>query len=318
MGITVLVTGGTGLVGRAIQAYIATAAAPDEKWVFTHSGEADLTDLAATRALFVRHRPTHVLHLAAMVGGLFRNLTLPVDFYLVNSRINENVLECAHEAGVTKVVSCLSTCIFPDKIAYPIDETMLHNGPPHASNLGYAMAKRNLDTLNHCYARQHGRIFTSVVPTNVYGPHDNFHLNDSHVIPGLIHKCYLAKAQNEPFVVAGTGTPLRQFIYSADLAVLMVWAVRHYTDIAPIILSVDPAAEVSIGDVATTIAAAMRFTGEIVFDTSKGDGQFRKTTLNTKLRSQSPELATMQFTPLDVGVAETVRWFEANVASCRR
>ena len=122
------------------------------------------------------------------------------------------------------------------------------------------MAKRNIDTLNQCYARQYGRCFTSVIPTNVYGPHDNFHLDDSHVIPGLLHKCYLAKKEQTPFVVSGTGAPLRQFIYSADLATLLVWVVRHYTETSPLILAVDPDDEVSIQRVAEGIAAALQFT----------------------------------------------------------
>ncbi|EQC41580.1 GDP-L-fucose synthase [Saprolegnia diclina VS20] len=315
---TVLVTGGSGLVGRAVQECIASAPPTDETWVFTHSNEADLTDLEATRALFARHKPTHVLHLAAMVGGLYRNLAQPVDFFMANARMNENVLQVAHEYDVVKVVSCLSTCIFPDATPYPIDETMLHNGPPHASNLGYAMAKRNIDTLNQCYARQFGRCFTSVIPTNVYGPHDNFHLDDSHVIPGLLHKCYLAKKEQTPFVVSGTGAPLRQFIYSADLATLLVWVVRHYTETSPLILAGDPNDEVSIQRVAEGIAAALQFTGDLVFDTTKGDGQYRKTASNAKLRSLSPELGAYRFTTLEAGLQTTAAWFLDNLTTCRR
>jgi GDP-L-fucose synthase len=122
----------------------------------------------------------------------------------------------------------------------------------------YAMAKRMLDTLNRCYAHEYQRTFTSVIPTNVYGPYDNFHLHDSHVIPGLIHKCFLAKQQpGTPFVVCGTGAPLRQFICSSDLAYLMVWAIRSYSEIEPIILATDE--EISIDAVARTIATAMDF-----------------------------------------------------------
>ncbi|KDO34670.1 hypothetical protein SPRG_00733 [Saprolegnia parasitica CBS 223.65] len=322
MGVTVLVTGGSGLVGRAVQECIASAPTTDETWVFTQSSEADLTDLASTRALFAHHKPTHVLHLAAMVGGLYRNVAQPVDFFMQNARMNENVLQVAHECNVAKVVSCLSTCIFPDATPYPIDETMLHNGPPHASNLGYAMAKRNIDTLNQCYARQYGRCFTSVIPTNVYGPHDNFHLDDSHVIPGLIHKCYMAKTTHTPFVVSGTGAPLRQFIYSADLATLLVWVVRHYTETTPLILAVDAGDEVSIRGRHRCRLAIHRMSalndGNLVFDTTKGDGQYRKTASNAKLRSLSPELGAYRFTTLEAGLQKTTTWFLDNLATCRR
>ena len=130
---------------------------------------------------------------------------------------------------VKRLVSCLSTCIFPDKTTYPIDETMVHNGPPHSSNEGYAYAKRMIDVMNRCYASEYGCCFTSIIPTNIYGPHDNFSIEDGHVIPGLIHKCYLAKRDGTPFTIWGSGAPLRQFICSSDLAALTVWVLRNYT-----------------------------------------------------------------------------------------
>ncbi|KAF0686644.1 Aste57867_21568 [Aphanomyces stellatus] len=310
----ILVTGGSGLVGRAVHAAL-QAHPKEETWIFASSQDADLTDLGATRQLFLRHRPTHVLHLAARVGGLFRQLQAPVEFYRANAAMNDNVLACAHEYGVKKVVSCLSTCIFPDKTTYPINESMLHDGPPHPSNLGYAIAKRNIDILNQCYARQYGATFTSVIPTNVYGPHDNFNLNDAHVIPALIHKCFLAKQAGTPFVVGGSGQPLRQFIYSADLARLLIWAIRTYTDIAPLILSADQ--EVSIADVAAAIAAAMDFRGDVVWDTTQPDGQFKKTASNAKLRQLVDDDQLLQFTTLEDGIAATVSWFTSTYPNCR-
>ncbi|KAF6101523.1 hypothetical protein HJG60_019683 [Phyllostomus discolor] len=184
----ILVTGGSGLVGRAIQKVVADGARlPGEDWVFVSSKDADLTDAAQTRALFEKVRPTHVIHLAAMVGGLFRNIKYNLDFWRKNVHINDNVLHSAFEVGAKKVVSCLSTCIFPDKTTYPIDETMIHNGPPHSSNFGYSYAKRMIDVQNRAYFQQHGCTFTAVIPTNVFGPHDNFNIEDGHVLPGLIH-----------------------------------------------------------------------------------------------------------------------------------
>ena len=115
--------------------------------------------------------------------------------------MNDNVFEACREFGVGKLVSCLSTCIFPDKTSYPIDETMVHNGPPHPSNEGYAYAKRMIDVLNRAYAQEFGLPYTSIIPTNIYGPHDNYHLEDSHVIPGLIHKMYLAKGKTISLLV---------------------------------------------------------------------------------------------------------------------
>ncbi|KAG6958254.1 hypothetical protein JG688_00010591 [Phytophthora aleatoria] len=311
----VLVTGGTGLVGRALQDVVATQDSSREEWHFVGSKDADLRDPQQTRELFERVQPTHVLHLAALVGGLFHNLSRKVDFFRENMAINDAVLQCCQQFHVKKLVSCLSTCVFPAETSYPLDETMLHNGRAHSSNEGYAMAKRLIDTLNRCYADQFGCNFTSVIPTNIYGPHDNFNIDDGHVVPGLIHKCYLAKRDSTPFVIWGSGKPLRQFIYSHDVARLMLWTLDHYDSVEPLILSVGEEDEVPIGDVAQEIAAAMDFRGEIVFDTSKADGQFKKTASNAKLRRLLPDF---QFTPIDKGLQQTTAWFEANYEKTRK
>lgn len=220
--IVVLVTGGTGLVGKAIEAVVNEEKREGETWFFASSKDADLRSMESTRALFDKVKPTHVIHLAAMVGGLFRNLKYKVEFYRENVMINDNVMECCRLTNVKKLVSCLSTCIFPDKTTYPIDETMVHNGPPHSSNAGYAYAKRMIDVMNQCYKDEYGCNFTSIIPTNIYGPHDNFSIEDGHVIPGLVHKTYLAKKNGTDLTIWGTGSPLRQFIYSHDLARLTV------------------------------------------------------------------------------------------------
>eukprot|EP01039_Chlorochromonas_danica_P008814 gene8814-9718_t len=312
----VLVTGGTGLVGKAIEAVVNS----DPQWAgndffFASSKDADLRDRAQTEALFQRVRPTHVIHLAAMVGGLFRNMKYKVEFYRENVLINDNVMECCRIFNVEKLVSCLSTCVFPDKTTYPIDETMVHNGAPHTSNEGYAYAKRMIDVLNHCYHEEYGCNFTSIIPTNIYGPDDNFSIEDGHVIPGLIHKCYLAKKNNTDLTIWGSGKPLRQFIYSRDLAALTMWVLCNYHSTEPIILSVGEEDEVSIADVARHIADAMDFRGNIVFDTSKADGQFKKTASNQKLKTLYPEF---KFTPIQEGLKESCKWFLENYGEARK
>ncbi|KNC97098.1 uncharacterized protein SPPG_07492 [Spizellomyces punctatus DAOM BR117] len=317
----ILVTGGTGLVGSAIKHVIETCNDPRfgrqerEEWVFVTSSEADLRDLAQTRALFEHYQPTHVIHLAALVGGLFRNMKYQADFLRDNMLINENVLHTAHAYKVKKVVSCLSTCIFPDKSTYPIDETMVHNGPPHDSNFGYAYAKRMIDVMNRAYSQQYGCHFTSVIPTNIFGPHDNFNLEDSHVIPGLLHKCYLAKKYGKEFVVSGSGTPLRQFIFSYDLAKLFIWTLREYDDIDPIILSVGEEDEVNIKHVAEEIVKAMDFQGSCVWDKTKADGQYKKTASNSKLRRFLPDF---KFTPFHEALSFTAKWFVENYDKARK
>jgi len=144
----ILVTGGSGLVGSGIRAVVEQDPRPGETWVFLSSKDANLLSESETRALFEKHQPTHVIHLAALVGGLFANMTANSDFFRNNMKMNDIILEMSHQFKVRKVVSCLSTCIFPDKTSYPIDETMVHNGPPHSSNFGYSYAKRMIDVQN--------------------------------------------------------------------------------------------------------------------------------------------------------------------------
>ncbi|GFO12646.1 GDP-l-fucose synthase [Plakobranchus ocellatus] len=237
----ILVTGGTGLVGNGIKAAVEKEGkSADEEWHFVSSKDADLQNRDAAESLFEKIKPTHVIHLAAMVGGLFRNLNHSLDFFRVNSQINDIVLSTSHKFGVKKVVSCIATCIFPDKTTYPIDETMLHNGPPHDSNFGNSFARRMIDVQNKGYHMQYGCNFTSVISTNVFGPYDNFSFEDGHVLPCLIRRAFDAKTNGTPFVIWGTGSPRRQFVYSLDLGRLFLWVMREYTEISPIILSVNP------------------------------------------------------------------------------
>ncbi|XP_035390875.1 GDP-L-fucose synthase-like [Electrophorus electricus] len=313
----VLVTGGSGLVGKAIERIVIEegGAREGEEWIFLSSKDADLTNAAQTRAIFEKHRPTHVIHLAAMVGGLFRHLRQNLDFWRQNVAINDNVLHTAHEFGVVKVVSCLSTCIFPDKTTYPIDETMIHNGPPHWSNSGYAYAKRMVDVHNRACFQQYGRRYTAIIPTNIFGPHDNFSIEDGHVLPALVHKAYKAKLTGTPLEVCGSGSGLRQFIYSLDLARLYLWVLREYDEVEPIILSVGEEDEITIKDVTDAIVEAFEFTGPVVYDTSKSDGQMKKTASNAKLRRYRPDFT---FTPFRTAVKETCDWFSANHDRARK
>jgi GDP-L-fucose synthase len=213
------------------------------------------------------------------------------------------------------LVSCLSTCIFPDKTEYPIDEGMLFNGPPHFSNDAYAYAKRMIEIHSKAYREQHGDNFICVIPTNVYGDYDNYNLQDAHVVPALIHKCYLAKQKGESFVVAGTGKPLRQFIHSQDLGELMVKVLEQYNSTEPIILSPDESSEISIGEIAQTIAKKFDYLDHLVFDSTKPDGQYKKTASNKKLRKYFPDY---QFKNFEASLSETVDWFIQNYSTIRK
>jgi GDP-L-fucose synthase len=307
---TILITGGSGLVGKAIKSIISKT----DEYIFLSSKDGDLRDFNYTVGIFRKYRPTHVIHLAARVGGLYDNMNNNIDFFRANMMINDNVLRCCVLYDVEKVVSCLSTCIFPDNIQYPIDETMVHNGPPHESNEGYSYAKRMLEIQSRMYSKSSKTKMISVIPTNIYGPHDNFHLGKSHVVPGLIHKCFISKKSNTPLVCYGSGTPLRQFIYSKDVARLMLWCLENYDDIEPIILSPSPDKEISIRDLVGIITKHMEFDNDVIWNKDYSDGQYRKTASNKKLTSIYPEFV---MTDLDDGIRETVEWFVETYPNCR-
>ena len=309
---TILVTGGTGLVGQAIKSISKNYS---YNFIFLSSKDCDLSDYDQTKDLFSKIKPNYVIHLAAYVGGLFKNMNYKVDMLEKNLLINYNVLKCSHDFKVEKVISCLSTCIFPDKTSYPINENMLHNGPPHNSNDAYAYSKRMLEIHSKAYQEQYGDNFICVIPTNIYGPHDNYSLEDGHVIPALIHRCYLNKKNNEKFIVRGTGKPLRQFIYSEDLAKLILWSLENYHQKNSIILSVDEKDEISIKDVALNIAKAYDYQDMIEFDSSYSDGQYKKTADNSKLKKL---IKDFEFTNFEDGIEKSVKWFVDNFDYCRK
>ena len=312
MGLKILVTGGTGLIGKAIQTISSNY---HYEFIFIGSKDCDLTNFDETFHYFKKIQPDYVLHLAACVGGLFKNINYKVEMYEKNIQINNNVLKSCHLVNVKKVISCLSTCIFPDKTSYPIDESMLHNGPPHDSNDAYAYAKRMLEIQSKAYQQQYGSNFICIIPTNIYGPHDNYSLEDGHVIPSLIHRCYLNKQNNEKFVVRGTGKPLRQFIYSEDLAKLILWSLEKYNSKDSIILSVCEKDEISIEHVARLVARNYDYENNIIFDDSFSDGQYKKTANNAKLMNL---IKDFEFTKIEDGMKSSVQWFIQNYDTCRK
>ncbi|KAG9511298.1 GDP-L-fucose synthase, partial [Fragariocoptes setiger] len=336
MEIECLVTGGSGLVGRALQRF----ATGSTGFVFVSSKDADLEDPIQTKALFDKYLPKTVVHLAAHVGGLYTNMKNNLRFFRANLLMCDNVLSCAYSCPSTsKCISCLSTCVFPDQIEYPIDETKLHAGPPHESNFGYSYAKRMIQVLNACYnqkckAEGINKLFTSVIPTNIYGPHDNFNIENGHVIPALIHNFYksaLISLRSGDYheysdrietevQLRGSGKAVRQFIHCDDVARLILWVLRDYDEPDPIILSVDEEEETSIEKVSVYIACAIQYHLYQVkfysdFDHFNSDGQIKKTASNKKLRSYLPDF---KFKPLELGITETVEWFLKNYKEARK
>uniref|UniRef100_A0A6C0J925 NAD-dependent epimerase/dehydratase domain-containing protein n=1 Tax=viral metagenome TaxID=1070528 RepID=A0A6C0J925_9ZZZZ len=306
----VLVTGGYGLVGRAIQNIYKKY---DHQFIFSNTKECNLLNYDEVEKYLNKIKPDIIIHLAAIVGGLFKNINEPVKMYEDNIILNLNVLKAAHNCNIQNIISCLSTCIFPDNIKYPINEKMLNEGPPHESNFSYAYAKRMLEIHSKSYRKQFNRNYICIIPTNIYGPSDNFSLQDGHVIPALIHKCYLSKLNNEDFEIRGSGSPLRQFIYSEDLAELILWMIENYKDTESIILSVKD--EISIKEVGEIIAKKFEYQDRIIFNTNYSDGQYKKTADNKKLVSINKEF---KFTNINLGIDKTIDWFIENYEYIRK
>ena len=207
----------------------------------------------------------------------------------------------------------MSTCVFPDDVEYPLTEKKIHLGEPHSSNYPYAYAKRMLDVQSRAYNEQYGTNYVTVIPTNIYGPNDNFSIEDGHVLPSLLHKCYLAKQNNTDLKVWGSGKPLREFIYSEDVGKLSEWVLDNYEEQEPIIFSTSE--EISIRDVVDIIVDKFDFRGKVVWESDKPDGQFRKPSDNSKLKSYLPDF---QFTPIEDGIEKTVEWLVNNYKEIRK
>lgn len=250
---------------------------------------------------------TCVIHCASRVGGVKANTENLADFFDQNMTMNQNVLSSCKKAGI-KCLSILSTCVYPDEkfVRYPLTEDQLHMGPPHESNFGYAYSKRMLDVQTRAYRKQYGCNFITVIPNNLYGVHDNYHLNDGHVIPSLIRKFHEAKLRNDKTVtVWGTGNPLREFTYAPDAAKIILWLAENYEDETPV--NIGNPEQVSIKELAITISELVEFEGRIIFDASKPDGQYQKPCSNRKLI----ELGWKgEYTPLRAGLSETIQYFK--------
>ncbi len=229
----VLVTGGKGLVGSAL----------NENFIKV-GREYDLTNIQHVNTLFEKYNPKHVIHTAGKVGGVGGNSNFQADYFYKNLCINTNVINACKEYNVKRLIAFTSTCIFPETPSYPLTEDQIHNGPPHNSNYGYAYAKRMTDIQIRAYNEQYNLNYFTVIPCNIYGPNDNFNIDNGHVIPSLIHKTYLAKKNKTNLEIWGTGEPLREFIYSKDVANIVETLLENYDKTTPIIISSDE--EISI------------------------------------------------------------------------
>ena len=298
----IFVAGHRGLVGSAIERRL--LADGHENLILRTSDEVDLRDAGAVRELFASERPEYVFLAAAKVGGILANATYPADFLRDNLAIQLNVIDAAHHHGARKLLFLGSSCIYPKHAPQPIKEEYLLSGTLEPTNEPYAVAKIAGITLCQAYNRQHGTDFISLMPTNLYGPGDNFDLRTSHVLPALIRKFHEAKETGAPSVtVWGTGKPRREFLHIDDLADACMHLMRGFSGSE--IVNVGAGRDVSIEELATMVRDIVGYEGEIVFDTSMPDGTPRKVLDVSRLHS----LGWQARIPLREGIARTYEWY---------
>ena len=277
----------------------------------THK-ELDLTDQAAVRAFFEEEKPEYVVLAAAKVGGINANNTSPADFAYENMQIQCNVIKCAHDYKVKKLLFLGSTCIYPKMAPQPIPEDALLTGPLEVTNEAYAIAKISGLMMCRFFKRQYGDNFISCMPTNLYGPHDNYDLKNSHVMPAMIRKFHEAKVNNAPTVeLWGTGSPLREFLYVDDMADACVFLLENYDGEKHV--NIGTGKEVTIKELAETVQRIVGYKGTIVWNKDMPDGTPRKLTDVELLHS----LGWNHKVDLEEGVTLAYKWFADNIKDAK-
>jgi GDP-L-fucose synthase len=304
----VLVTGGAGFLGAPVCRLLEERGA---ELTVPRRAEHDLTDAAAVAELLASARPEVVIHLAAEVGGIGANQAQPGRFFYANMAMGLHLVEAARTQGVEKFVQVGTVCSYPRETPVPFRESSLWDGYPEETNAPYGIAKKALLTMLQAYRQQYDFPGIFLMPTNLYGPGDNFDPRSSHVIPALIRKCEQARVGGEPSISCwGTGSASREFLYVEDCARAIVAATEHYDKPEPV--NVGVGSEITIRGLVHLIADITGFSGEITWDATKPDGQPRRVLDTTKAAEEFEFRASTSF---DDGLRTTVEWFRAHLAS---
>lgn len=305
----IIVTGGSGMIGRCLKDIIND----DNEWIFLSSKDCDLRILNEVDNLFNKIKPDRIVHLAANVGGLYKNINNPISMFSDNIKINENILEICNKYDIQKGIFCLSTCIFPSNPSkYPMNESMIHESEPHSSNEGYAYSKRMMELQCRNYNKVYNRNYICLIPVNLYGPYDNFNLKDAHVIPGMIHRLYNSKTNNDEFYMYGEGKALRQFLYSYDFAKMIVEILDTYNENKSIICCND---EISINSLTNKLIDIINIDKHNIKKIDKDEGCLKKTSTNSYFTSLFPDF---KYTNIDKGLKYTYDWFVNNYDNLRK
>ena len=299
---TILVAGGSGLVGSAV---VRTLRQANRNVIGISSNDVNLLDREKTFSFIQDLKPIAIIDAAAKVGGIGGNNAYPVEFLSQNLQIQTNLMDAAHNANVDKFVFLGSSCIYPKESPQPIKEEYLLTGELEQTNSAYAIAKISGIELIRSYRKEFGHKWISLMPTNLYGPNDNFDLENGHVLPAMIRKFVEAQRSESREVTAwGTGTPLREFLYVEDLARAVILCLDRYDDAQHI--NVGTAEEISIKHLAEKIASKVGFKGKILWDNNKPDGTFRKVLDNQKILN----LGWKPIISLDEGLTKTIEWYK--------
>ncbi|MEI6337759.1 MAG: GDP-L-fucose synthase [Verrucomicrobiota bacterium] len=307
---TIFIAGHRGMVGSAIREKL-----QNEGFVRVLGrtrAELNLLDRSAVRSFYEREKPSVVVVAAAKVGGILSNSEQPVEFLLDNLTIQNNVIEASADFGTRKLLFLGSSCIYPKMAPQPIAESALLTGPLEPTNDAYGIAKIAGIKLCQSYVREYGKNFISGMPTNLYGPHDNYDLHNSHVLPAFIRKVHDAKISGaKSITVWGTGTPRREFLHTTDLADACIFLLENYD--SPDLVNIGCGEDVTIRELAETVCEVLGFDGTLEFDTSKPDGTPRKLLDISKIKSLgwSPKIS------LRDGIADAYRWFCENYDEAR-
>ena len=305
----IVVTGGSGFLGKHLINRLERAGCHNV--IVPIHKEYDLTRIDAIERLFNEQKPDVLIHMAAVVGGIGANRENPGRFFYENAIMGIQLIEAARRFGVEKTVVLGTICAYPKFTPVPFHEKALWDGYPEETNAPYGLAKKMMLVQCQAYREQYGMNGIFLLPVNLYGPHDNFDLESSHVIPALIRKCVEAvKGGRKEIVLWGDGSPTREFLYVEDAAEGIYLATVHYDKSEPVNLG--SGMEISIGDLATTIGEMTGFMGQIVWDTSKPNGQPRRCLDVTRAEQEFKFRAA---TPFDVGLRKTIDWYLNSIKS---
>lgn len=301
----ILVSGGTGLLGTGIRTITGDYA--DTKFVFFSSRDCDLTNYDDVMYFVEKHRPDAFIHTAALAGGIHYTQKYPATILRSNIQMDINVLEAQRQCGIDKVILTLSTGMYAHDAPVPIKEKHIHNGYPHHTNYSYSFSKRIIDPLIKAYRQEYNSNVIGLIPNCIFGENMNYRVSESLVIAALIRRFYENRNNNEPIIVWGDGSQLREYTYSEDMARAYLWCLENYNDEQ--VLHIGSTEEYSIKYIAYTIADFLNINHErIIFDVSKPGGVAKKGTDNSLFIN----LSNFRYTPFHHGLQRTIEWFKAN------